>query len=651
MNRLSTATSCTIALVVVFGVSAIADAKDYPPTTELMDQVLVAKQPDRSGRYGATAVRLITRGYEAIYFSIKPGGGSKAPRWFVYDTAQKKITAVSGEVDLPSSEPTLRDDWAAMDRWRRYFTPAGREDLLAIEHLEEGFSCHARQGRSPGKPAEIFVDRASADSARLCALEPYEGRTLHQVHWLRLMPSGCVAVLASDGKVTVLQIYENPMLDAIGAQWNALMNHAYRGEPTVRARYLGSLYDFSEYADRGFDPFLLASDGRVYFGTMPHHSSESGPIFCFAPQQRKLTLLGDIARMAGVHQPGAAPHMMHSGMIEMNGKIYFTGQDCHYAGWNFPCEREEDRARYLGSPLVEYDPQTTESRSLGIPLPGDHALFRIKGDPARNTLYVRRGYDRRHYGPLVWYRLALDEQGDLSGKPQKLPFGEHPAAIHIGPDGSVFGVVPDLKLQETFQQKSRARESTDQITPTCYLYRCDPPLRRAERLTTLTGTWDIRWATGQTGESRAIGMGDDHIYELNLKTGAIRATVKRPDIQVMEMGPGVVRENTMYLMPRVLAKDRSARRTTAVYTVDLQSGKTLYHGVIVDNQGRWPKDLNRFIFLPDGRIFVTGTVYGLPSDKNYMPRYRDSEPFRLDCAALMIDELPPGKPVEPQVSR
>ena len=651
MNRLSTATSCTIALVVVFGVSAIADAKDYPPTTELMDQVLVAKQPDRSGRYGATAVRLITRGYEAIYFSIKPGGGSKAPRWFVYDTAQKKITAVSGEVDLPSSEPTLRDDWAAMDRWRRYFTPAGREDLLAIEHLEEGFSCHARQGRSPGKPAEIFVDRASADSARLCALEPYEGRTLHQVHWLRLMPSGCVAVLASDGKVTVLQIYENPMLDAIGAQWNALMNHAYRGEPTVRARYLGSLYDFSEYADRGFDPFLLASDGRVYFGTMPHHSSESGPIFCFAPQQRKLTLLGDIARMAGVHQPGAAPHMMHSGMIEMNGKIYFTGQDCHYAGWNFPCEREEDRARYLGSPLVEYDPQTTESRSLGIPLPGDHALFRIKGDPARNTLYVRRGYDRRHYGPLVWYRLALDEQGDLSGKPQKLPFGEHPAAIHIGPDGSVFGVVPDLKLQETFQQKSRARESTDQITPTCYLYRCDPPLRRAERLTTLTGTWDIRWATGQTGESRAIGMGDDHIYELDLKTGAIRATVKRPDIQVMEMGPGVVRENIMYLMPRVLATDRSARRTTAVYTVDLRSGKTLYHGVIVDNQGRRPKDLNRFIFLPDGRIFVTGTVYGLPSDKNYMPRYRDSEPFRLDCAALMIDELPPGKPVEPQVSR
>ncbi len=151
---------------------------------------------------------------------------------------------------------------------------------------------------------------------------------------------------------------------------------------------------------------------------------------------------------------------------------------------------------------------------------------------------------------------------------------------------------------------------------------------------------------GQTGESRAVGIGDDHIYQLDLKTGAIRAMAKRPDIHVMELGTGVVRGSTMYLMPRVLAKDRSARRTTAVYTVDLRSSKTLYHGVIVDNKGRRPKDLNRFVFLPDGRIFVTGTVYGLPSDRNYMPRYRDSEPFRLDCAAFVIDKLPPGKPVE-----
>jgi hypothetical protein len=66
--------------------------------------------------------------------------------------------------------------------------------------------------------------------------------------------------------------------------------------------------------------------------------------------------------MAGIHQPGAAPHMMHSSLFEMNGKIYFTGQDSHYANWNFPVAREQDRARYLGSPIVEYDPNTGDHR-------------------------------------------------------------------------------------------------------------------------------------------------------------------------------------------------------------------------------------------------------------------------------------------------
>ncbi len=105
----------------------------------------------------------------------------------------------------------------------------------------------------------------------------------------------------------------------------------------------------------------------------------------------------------------------------------------------------------------------------------------------------------------------------------------------------------------------------------------------------------------------------------------------------------------MYLMPRVQAKDRVAGRTTALYSIDLDTGKTLYYGLVVDGQGRRPKDLNRFTFLPDGRIFTTGTVYALPTDRRYMPRYRDSEPYRLDCGAFLIDRLPPGRtvPTEP----
>jgi len=634
--------------LLVAGGAPGAYAAEHPPALRLKDQVPVPGQFDRLSRVGASAVRLIIRGHEAIYFGIEPEGAAKDTLWLVYDSAQEEINRLPAVADLAASarEPALEDRWAGIDRWRRCFERAEREDLLKIEHLEEGFACRAVPGPKPDRPAELFVDRPGAAPVRLGPLAPSDDRPLSQVHWLRMMPSGDIAVLAGDGKRTVLQIYQNPMLDAIDAQWNAIMNHAYRGEPTVRAKYLGSLYDLSEYADRAFDPYLPASDGRFYFGMMPHHSSQSGPVFAFDPKENRVQLLGDIASMAGIDREDAVPYMMHSSLFELGGKIYLTGQDPHYGGWNFPCSPGEQPRRFLGSPVVEYDPATGESRSLGIPFPGDRGIFRLGGDSERNALYVRLGYGRRHYGPLEWHRLTLDEEGNIAGKPRRLPFPEQPAEIVLGPDGTIFGVVPDLKLRESFQQKRRARESTDDITPTCYLYRVDPELRKAERVATVTGTWDVRWAPWQDGKPTAVGIGDDALYELDLKRGAIRRTVERPSIMVIELGSYNLHNGKMFFMPRVQAEDRIAGRTMALYSVDLRSGKTLYYGLIVGHQGRRPKDLNRFAFLPDGRIFASGTVYAKPGDRHYMPRYRDSEPYRLDCAAFVIERLPPGKPAK-----
>jgi hypothetical protein len=445
----------------------VSATAEYPPVTRLKNQVLVAERPARASPTGTTATSGITRGYEAIYFSVESRG--KLNR-VVYDTAQKKIIPVDADPARSAAKPIdLSDSWDGIARWRRHFERAERPDLLTIEHLEQGFGCRAQPGRGPGEAAEIILERQEAGkTTRLCALEPYQNRVLHGVCWLRMMPSGDIAVLT--------------------------------------------------------------------------------------------------------------------------------------------------------------------------------------GDAGQNALYVRRGYSRRHYGPLVWYRLKLDEQGGLAGKPQVFPFpeGQHPAEVLIGAVGTLFGVVPDLELLATFQQKRRARESTDDITPTCYAYRVDPELRKAERTATITGTWDIRWAPWQHGKPVAIGIGDDAFYRIDLKTGVVRRSVKRPEIRALEIGSYVLHDGKMYLMPRVQAENRIAGRTMALYSVDLTSGETLYYGLIVGSQGRRPKDLNRFTFLPDGRIFTSGTVYGSSTDRNYMPRYRNSEAYRLDCAAFVIDKLPPGKPFEPQ---
>jgi len=416
----------SLSLVVLTACSATAaERADHPPAARLKHQCLVASAPEKGDAEGKPFSRLIQRGYEAIWFTVVSANGV---RWVVYDTAQQKIVPVGSEPEKPKArapkeepplppgvKPSHFDRWASGDRWRSAFKQAKLEDVLAGANLQEGFGCSARDGASANDPAQILLHRPpSAEGVKLCSLEPFEGQTLHAVYWLRLMPSGDIAVLAGNAKVTVLQVYENPLLDTICAQWNALLNEAFKGEPVVKARCVGSLYALSPYADRAFDAIPVASDGRAYFGTMPHHASESGPVFAFDPKQDKLILLGDIGRLGGVHRPDAVPQMMHGNAFEMNGKVYFTGQDPHYGGWDFPVAKREDKPRYPGSPIVEYDLKTQKARALGVPFAGNPGIFRISGDPKRSVLYLRRGYHRGHEWPLAWFAIQLDANPHFS---------------------------------------------------------------------------------------------------------------------------------------------------------------------------------------------------------------------------------------------
>ena len=103
----------------------------------------------------------------------------------------------------------------------------------------------------------------------------------------------------------------------------------------------------------------------------------------------------------------------------------------------------------------------------GIPLPGHLGVFEIVGDRERNVPYLRPGLSRGHYGPLEWFALTFDEQGEMVGGPKELPFPPPlPGTIVVGTDSSLYGCMPDGERYSQHHKKGRAKSG---IKPRCQL--------------------------------------------------------------------------------------------------------------------------------------------------------------------------------------
>jgi len=117
-------------------------------------------------------------------------------------------------------------------------------------------------------------------------------------------------------------------------------------------------------------------------------------------------------------------------------------------------------------------------------------------------------------------------------------------------------------------------------------------------------------------------------------------------------------KGTWFVLPSTARRVLRTKQTRSLFRSGTAKGRAGGHGrrdvgrplgALAGRQAvgrRHRRRRARFAFLPDGRIFASGTVYAKPGDRHYMPRYRDSEPYRLDCAALVIERLPPGKPAK-----
>ena len=636
---------------------------DSPPRTRLLDEVVVADAPDAVRTDLPARVRSVQRGYEAMRFAVREDGTPEGRRWVVYDTARRRIIALTdrdaaawgaaGESrKAPSAAPdapSCRDAWPGIERWRSLLgVPPPETGKSASSRMPEGlhaggYACYTgADGRGETRLYCRSLDQG--EPADLGALRASDGAVLTRVHHLKVFPSGDVAVVASDGHRTLLQVYEAPLVDALTACAQRFMETAHRrsGLTPVAVRSVVSLYEFAEQADRGFDSMAAAGDGCVYFGTMPHHPEKGTPVLRFSPKDGRVASLGDFDALAANGGTGHIPSMMHSAPVELSGKLYFLGQDPFYGRYEFPGMSAD--ARYAGSPLLLYDLTEATFEPLGNPLPKGPSVFAAVADGPGRTLYLRQGYWQVDWR---WHRLPMGVDGRPAAPPVPLPLERQPSSLHVAPDGKLYFCV------------RRAAIEGLPIPPQWDVCRYDPKSGRSEivafldtlaltvpdALTADGDTQDERcdWIAGQEGSETVFGYasGMGLVFRFDTASGKLGRAFAWP---LGTAAPAHFRGTMRFHEGRIYWFHVDGRErpfpVARLMVADAATGNVTRYGALRDQRGRWVHSVTQAVVAADGRFCLGGQVWGAPGDRLYCRRGRAAMPVKLDSAFMVLEDLP-----------
>jgi len=687
-----------IVCVAVFGGASLAVAAGaakvhYPAKTELTYEALVCRAPEVGNSAAAIRHWVVTRGYDGISFAVDPGDPAKGSRRVCFDTGQRKVVTLLDDVNarighapqagvrghrvtttrqvgmadpagtgsagrnhtlaiarrVEGLEEGQIDQWSYADKWLGRLRPKDNPEIIEAGGLAQGFVAFAPSAKA-GEAAHLFCYRpALSEKTDLGPLARYEGQTLSKVYRLHILPSGDVAVLAGNDEITVIQIYQSPIMDTACAQLQAVQDKAGKDRPKVVIRTVQSLYDYAENADRTFGSMMSASDGRFYFGVMPHHPTIGSPVFRYNPKSDRLTHFGEFDALAKAKGPGLIPCMLHAPPVEMNGRLYWTGQDPFYGDHGFPGMTREN-TRFAGSPLLMYDMKTEKWTPLGIPIPSDHpglarpgpgrrmmgwqSVFHMFGDARHGDLYMRPGYDTGD-----WWVAKVGPDGHLTTEPKKAAFKGWTASLHLAEDGMIYYPLRGEEVGED-----------NRAGPKCDIWRFNPDTQTNEKIASFDGsevsglppprrrrggfTSRARWVTGSHVPGQILGMLPSYrtIFRFDIKTGTATRLVRRP----YGYGSLAVHNGKAYFFQR--DQHTYPFPTTRLHVLDAATGKSKNLGTVVDDRGRWIFQVTDTCVSHDGKMIISAEVWGLPGE-NYGRRYRYVRPGRVNSCLWVIDDV------------
>ncbi len=505
--------------------------------------------------------------------------------------------------------------------------------------IREGFIVFARKPES-GKAFHLYLYCPQIKKLHdLGAPAAFEKKGIDTIYQVRVTAGGEIGVLAGNDQLRVFQLYYYPLQKQVTADRLLSTGHNLArnldGRKPVSFRMVQNLYDLERHADRGFFSMLYASDGKVYFCSMPHNPDKGASIFRYDPKQPvKVERLGAFDDLACTKKD-RVHNMMHAKPAEIAGRLYFTGQDPFYGQRNFPGWTDE-KPSYDGSPIVMLDLKSGDFKNIGIPFPDrKEGIFVTIADSKRNVLVVRLGYYTQE-----WYELGLNDDGTLSGKSRRLPLSGQQVALAAN------GLLYEIRSGKAEEKAAAPGE----------IWSYDPVSDEQKKVAEFTAEGLNGAAFPLARKDKAVGNGarwiEDQPVDKNLHLFfEDTAMVAILDFQTGKLGKLVLfgDENAKYPAPigdaflagnRIYYIYRFSGKVPALSTFDLADGTLRRYGHMEDAQGRMVNELTQLASSPDGTVYFGGFVYGVPDDQRHWTRSEYGSPHKVLSGFFEISELP-----------